>query len=558
MSNKDQEIDLDNISILRNPSINKGTAFTIEERIDFGLVGLLPHVVNTIDDQMGRVLDNFNEQGNQFSKVLVLKELRERNEVLYFKMLATYPEKLLPYVYTPMVGEVAMKFHANFTHPRGIYFAYPEKALVGKIVDSIPSDEIQVIVITDGSRILGLGDMGAGGMAIPIGKLDLYTVFGGIHPEKVLPICIDVGTNNQKLIDDPHYIGWKHARIQGKEYDDFVESIIKALKNRFPSVLLQWEDFAKEHARSLLDRYVDKICSFNDDIQGTAASALVAITAGMKINHSKIQDQKIAILGGGSAGTGIADLILHALTIQGVKEEEAKKNIYIIDIQGLLVSNQPHLDPAQKVFAHSPQEVTDWDLDKDGKIGLLDVIKKKKITVLIGVSGQPNTFTEEMILQMAKNCPHPIIMPLSNPTAKAEAIPADILRWTKGKALIATGSPFDPVDYEGKTYFISQCNNVYIFPGLGLGLIAAHAKKVSIEMFIKACEVVSEEALKYQDGRLFPKISDLREVSKKIGQEIFRLAIKLGLNQRGNLQTVNELIESVIWTPQYKKFKKKK
>ncbi|NBO24793.1 MAG: oxaloacetate-decarboxylating malate dehydrogenase, partial [Chlamydiae bacterium] len=291
MSNKDQEIDLDNISILRNPSINKGTAFTIEERIDFGLVGLLPHVVNTIDDQMGRVLDNFNEQGNQFSKVLVLKELRERNEVLYFKMLATYPEKLLPYVYTPMVGEVAMKFHANFTHPRGIYFAYPEKALVGKIVDSIPSDEIQVIVITDGSRILGLGDMGAGGMAIPIGKLDLYTVFGGIHPEKVLPICIDVGTNNQKLIDDPHYIGWKHARIQGKEYDDFVESIIKALKNRFPSVLLQWEDFAKEHARSLLDRYVDKICSFNDDIQGTAASALVAITAGMKINHSKIQDQ---------------------------------------------------------------------------------------------------------------------------------------------------------------------------------------------------------------------------------------------------------------------------
>jgi malate dehydrogenase (oxaloacetate-decarboxylating) len=552
------EIDLDNMSILRNPSINKGTAFTREERIQLGLLGLLPNVVSTIDEQIKRRMDNFDEQKEEFAKVLLLKDLRERNEILYFSMLKKYPEKLLPYVYTPMVGETAIKFSNYYTSPRGVFFSYPDRDQIEAIVNSIPKKDVQAIVITDGSRILGLGDMGAGGMAIPIGKLDLYTVFGGIDPDKVLPVTLDVGTNNPDLIQDPYYIGWKHARIEGKEYREFVDRVVKALKKRYPHVLLQWEDFKKELARPLLDQYKDEICSFNDDIQGTAASALVAMIAAMKVSGSDITKQKIAILGGGSAGTGIAELILYVLVSKGMTEEQAKKNLYIIDVNGLLQKNDPHLDDAQKVFAHDPNEVKGFDIDQDGKIGLQDVVVKAKITVLIGVSGQANIFTESMIKEMAKNTSHPVVMPLSNPTSKAEATPENLLNWTDGKALIATGSPFKPVEYKGKTHVISQCNNVYIFPGLGLGVIAARAKKVPVEFFIKAVEVVSNAAMKYQDGRLFPKIDELPVVSKEVGLEVAKLAIQMKLHQQGTLETIQSILDSISWTPKYKMFKRKK
>lgn len=552
------EIDGDSLSILRDASVNKGTAFTHEERVSLGLLGFLPHSITTIEHQIERRMENFNEQKDEFAKVLILKDLRERNEVLYFKMLSMFPEKLLPYVYTPMVGETAIRFNSYYTYPRGVFFSYPDHDHIDAIVDSIPKKDIEAIVITDGSRILGLGDMGAGGMAIPIGKLDLYTVFGGIDPQKVLPICLDVGTNNPKLIADPFYIGWKHPRVTGDDYGKFIEKVVSSLKKRYPHVLLQWEDFSKEHARTLLERYENKICSFNDDIQGTAASALVAITAAMKIAQENLQDQKIAILGGGSAGTGIADLILHILKASGLSKSEAKKRIYIIDVEGLLQSNQSGLDDAQKIFAHDPNEVLNFDLDHDGKIGLLDVIKKAKITILIGVSGQPNIFTEEMIKEMSKNCKHPVVMPLSNPTSKCEAIPENIIKWSHGKALIATGSPFPPVEYHGKSYVISQCNNVYIFPGLGLGLIAAQAKKVVVEMFIKAAEIVSSAALKHHDGRLFPKISELKEVSREVGTEVAKLAINMKLNHRGSLETIRNIIDELAWTPKYKQYRKKR
>lgn len=558
MSKNEEEIDLDNFSILLNPTINKGTAFTYEERIELGLLGLLPNIVSTIDEQMQRRLHNFEEIKGDFEKVVFLKDLRERNEVLYFKMLATYPEKFLPYVYTPMVGDAAIKFSSHFTHSRGIFFSYPNKEYIEVIVESIPLEDVQAIVMTDGSRILGLGDMGAGGMAIPIGKLDLYTVFGAIAPKHVLPICLDVGTNNQVLLEDPYYVGWKHPRITGKDYAEFIERVIKALKKRFPKVLLQWEDFSKENARPLLDRYRDKICSFNDDIEGTAASAMVAITTALKISGKEFIQQKIVILGGGSAGTGIADLLLHSLMLQGLSAEEAKKNIYIIDIDGLLLQSNPKLDSAQKMFAHQYQDVKHFDIDGDSVISLEDVVKAVHATILIGVSGQPGVFTKEIITQMKKNTAQPIIMPLSNPTSKAEAIPEDIIKWTDGKALIATGSPFKPVEYAGKTYGISQCNNVYIFPGLGLGLIAAQAKKVTVEMFLKAVEVVSFAAGKYSDGSLFPKIRDLRAVSKDIAVAVAKYVIEAGLQRRGTIATIEKIVDSLAWEPTYKIYKRKK
>lgn len=547
---------LDNLSILRNPSINKGTAFTKEERLELGLLGLLPFVESDIDDQIKRRMSNFDDQKDEFAKVTMLKNLKERNEVLYFKMLSTYPEKLLPYVYTPFVGETALKFSSYYTQSRGIFFAYPDREYIDKIVASIPQKEVQAIVITDGSRILGLGDMGAGGMAIPIGKLDLYTVFGGIDPAKVLPITIDVGTNNPDLLKDPFYIGWRHERITGKEYDDFIDRIVNALKKRYPNVLLQWEDFSKEHARVLLDRYYDKILSFNDDIQGTAASALVAITTAMNIIKGDIKQAKIVILGGGSAGTGIADLLLHAMITHGYSAEEAKKRIFIIDREGLLLNTNPKLDAAQKVFAFSPKDVEGFDLDKDGKIGLLDAIIASKANILIGVSSQTGMFDQKVCEAMAKNTPRPVIMPLSNPTSKSEATPKDILNWTKGQALIATGSPFDPVEYQGKTYFISQCNNVYVFPGLGLGLILAKAKKVPVELFVKAVEVVAAHAMKNQDGRLFPKISDLREVSKAVGLEVAKEVVKMGLSLLDKGASLTDRLKEIVWEPVYKKIKK--
>ncbi len=558
MSFEFEEVDLDNLSILRDPYLNKGTAFSREERIDLGLLGLLPYVVSTMDEQIKKRLQNFDDLKDEFAKVLFLKELRENNEVLYYKIIEKMPEKFLPFVYTPMVGETATHFSRYYTSPRGVFFCYPDRDHVDLIVQSIPKKEIEAIVITDGSRILGLGDLGAGGMAIPVGKLDLYTVFGGIHPEKVLPICLDVGTNNQNLIDDPLYIGWKHPRISGDEFFKFVDLVIKAIKKRYPKVLLQWEDFSKDSARPLLDHYMYEICSFNDDIQGTAASVLVALTSALKLISKELKDQKIAILGGGSAGTGIADLILHAAILAGVKEEEAKKRIFIVDINGLLLKHHVNLDPAQKIFAHDFSEVKEFDQDHDGSVTLLDVVIQAKPLILIGVSGQPNAFNEKVIKEMAKNHERPIIMPLSNPTSKAEAIPKDIINWTDGKAIIATGSPFEPVDYKGKTHVISQCNNVYVFPGLGLGLIASQAKHVPVELFIKAAEVISEEALNYSDGRLFPKISDLAKATKKLGLEIAKLVIQMKIHRRGTLETIEEIIRKLVWVPSYKKIVRKK
>ena len=558
MTREYEEISMDPQAILKNPAVNKGTAFTYEERKSLGLLGLLPYVISNIDEQVQRRYQNFHDQKDEYAKYRMLKNLRERNQVLYFKLLETYPEELLPYVYTPLVGEAAIKFSHYFTQTRGVYFSYPYKDEVDAIVDSIPNFAIQAIVITDGSRILGLGDMGAGGMAIPIGKLDLYTVFAGIDPQKVLPVQIDVGTNNEKLLNDPLYIGWKHKRIEGDEYFHFVEKIVNALKKRYPHVLLQWEDFSKDNARFLLSHFHDKICSFNDDIQGTAASVLAALTTAIKIAKAKFSQQRIAILGGGSAGIGIADLLVKAMVLEGMSEHEAKDLIYIVDIDGLLLSENTKLDSEQKAFARPYSKVEHFDTHKEGKITLLDVARHAKPTILIGVSAQAGAFTEEIIKEMNKSTSHPIIMPLSNPTSKSEATPEDLLKWTHGRALIATGSPFKPVEYQGKTYHISQCNNVYVFPGLGLGVIATESKIVTTEMFLKAVDVLSNYTMKYSDGRLFPKFSELRKVSQMIGVEVAKLATISGLSRTKSDQTPEHLVEKMMWSARYKEYRKKK
>ncbi len=520
--------------ILDNPLINKGTAFTQEERDSLGLHGLLPYHVSSIEEQVVRRYANFMERPSQLAKYTFLSSLQNRNEILFYRLVLEHISEMLPLIYTPTVGEVSLDYSLLYHQHRGIYLSYPLKDKIDEIIAHLPNPDIDVVVATDGERILGLGDVGVGGMAIPLGKLALYTLFGGIHPARSLPIMLDVGTNNQELLNNPLYIGWRHPRISGDEYYAFVDAFVKALKKRFPKVLLQWEDFAKPHARPLLEKYRGQICSFNDDIQGTAAVVLGGILSALKHNKKQLKAQKIAMLGGGSAGLGIANLIVHAMMLGGLSEKEARKNFYIVDIDGLIHTKLDRIDHEQMKFAHNFDEVKGWARSPHGKIALLEVIQHAKPTILIGVSAQPNAFTEDIVKTMASYTQRPIIFPLSNPTSRSEAKPEDLIRWTNGNAIIATGSPFPGVP---------QCNNVYIFPGVGLGVVASGAQQVTDEMFIRAAEVLSEHSplLKDPQAGLFPDLEKLREVSRAI-------AIAVGASA--------ERVDRKMWFPDYPTYTK--
>lgn len=540
--------------ILRDSLLNKGTAFTSEERDRLSLHGLLPYHVSTLEEQVHRRYQNFKAQTSDLTKHLFLSALHNRNEILFYRLVSEHITEMLPYIYTPTVGDVSLHFSYLYTDPRGIYLAYPHRDKMEKIIENISSDEIDVIVVTDGERILGLGDLGTGGMAIPVGKLTLYTLFGGIHPGRTLPVMLDVGTNNPTLLNDPFYIGWRHPRISGKDYDLFVDRFVKAMKKRFPKVLLQWEDFGRNHAQPLLEKYRHQICSFNDDIQGTASVALAALLTAIKMNQAELHQQRIVIFGGGSAGIGIANHFLGAMKASGISEEKAKKEIYVIDIHGLVHEGLPDIPAHQKPFARPREEVSQWKTS--GPITLLDVVKEVHPTVLIGVSTQGGAFTQEVITTMAQYVERPIVFPLSNPTSKCEAHPADLLQWTKGKAIIATGSPFEEVFYDGKKVPIAQCNNVYIFPGVGLGVIACKAKEVSETMFYKAAEILSSHSpmLHTPQGTLFPSFEKLPLISQEIALAVIKVAQDEGLaprTDRTDEKACKKMIASTVWHPHY-------
>lgn len=546
--------------LLDTPILNKSTAFTHEERHALGLEGLLPHRVETIETHLERTREEYSLKTTDVGRHVFLRSLQDTNEVLFHRFLADHLEDLLPIVYTPTVGDACRRFSHIYRHPRGLFVAEPDLHHVDEMLENVARPHPDVIVVTDGERILGLGDQGVGGMGIPIGKLSLYTAFGGIDPARTLPVLLDAGTDNQELLDDPLYMGWHHERIRGERYDRFVDGFVQAVRRHFPHVLLQWEDFARDTATPLLERYRDQILSFNDDIQGTAAVTLAVVLAGLRSTGRTLRDQRICVVGAGSAGTGIAEQVVRALVSAGLDEDDARRRLYLVDRQGLLHDRMEDLEPFQARFAQPHEAVRDWAAAErpgggDGRIELLDVVRHAHPSVLVGVSGQPGLFTEEVVRELAAGCERPVILPLSNPTSRAEARPADLLAWTDSRAMVATGSPFDDVTLEGTTHEIAQANNVYVFPGLGLGTVASGATKVSDEMLTAAAWTLSDAAPCLDDDRgrsLLPALTDVRELSRTIALAVAREAQRHGLAEERSEEELARRVDELRWTPRYR------
>lgn len=539
--------------ILRDPFRNKGTAFTEKERDFFQLHGKLPYHISTIEEQVERRYINFKAQSSDLAKHLFLSALHQRNEILFYKLISEHISEMLPLIYTPTVGDYSVHFSYLYTEPRGLYLSYPQRDQLEQIFSQIEAKEIDVIVVTDGQRILGLGDLGAGGMAIPVGKLSLYTLFGGLHPQHALPILLDVGTDNPTLLNDPLYLGWRHPRIGGEEYDRFIEAFVQAVKKRFPHVLLQWEDFGREHAKPLLDRYRKTLCSFNDDIQGTAAVVLAALHAAVKQNHSQFHEQRIVLFGGGSAGTGIAHYLLGAMEASGIPREKLAQSLYLIDINGLVHTGLTNIPPHQRPFVQNVEEIKKWTIADINHVSLLEVVHAVHPTTLIGVSAQSGVFNENVIKAMARYVERPIIFPLSNPPSKSEAHPLDLLEWTEGRAIIATGSPFKGVSFKGQEVPIAQCNNVYIYPGIGLGAVACKAKEITDTMFYKAAEILGLHSPMHKSpaGTLFPSFENLRSISREIALGVVSVAQEEGLAPKTDPKTREHMVDQIMWTPTY-------
>ena len=512
-SNKTHRISLSGYGLINSPRLNKGTAFTDHERDIFGLHGLLPPHVGTLDEQIDRRIQAFREQPNAFHKYSFLRDLQNSNETLFYALLLRNIEEMLPVVYTPTVGEGCQRFSEIWRKPRGLFLSYPNKHRIDQILSHSRYDGVKCIVVSDGERILGLGDQGAGGMGIPIGKMALYTALGGIHPEHCLPILLDVGTDNEDRLKSPIYIGWTHHRVRGEEYDAFVDVFVNSVKKRWPHVLLQWEDFAGSNAARLLARYKDQLCTFNDDIQGTAAVAAATLLSAINVTGVPLEQQKIAVFGFGTAGIGITNLLEQFMHDKGIPEEEARRHFYAIDRYGLITEKGKDVRPEQLPYARKEEEVRGWR-QPNGEISLQDVIRHAKPSVLIGVSGQGGAFTEDAVREMARNTVRPVIFPLSNPTARCEATPQDLLDWTEGRALIGTGSPFEPVTIWGKKVRIDQTNNSYIFPGLALGIVASKAKRVTDAMVMAAAKELARLVPTQKDKKasLLPSLSDSRQL----------------------------------------------
>jgi malate dehydrogenase (oxaloacetate-decarboxylating) len=542
-------------SPLFDPFENKGTSFSPKERDELGLRGLLPATHSSIDDQVKRRYELFLRKKTPLAKNHLLSRLANTNTTLFYRLFLEHVEEVLPYVYTPTVGDAALEFSIYYETPQhGMYISKHDLSCMDTLFENIDMQEVEVIVVTDGERILGLGDVGIGGMTIPIGKLALYTVFAGIHPKKTLPIFLDVGTNNQNLLKDPLYIGLKEKRLRGQEYDTFIDNFIQSVKKAYPKVLLQWEDFSKDNAKRLLDRYQREILSFNDDIQGTAATALTGILAANHAQPGKLSEKNIVIFGGGSAGLGIANLLVdYLIQYEGLDESQALARLFIVDRLGLITHETSTLFEGQERFIKSSHELKGWSIVDSKKITLNESIINAKACILIGVSGQGNAFCQEVLSSMALNSPRPIIFALSNPTSSSEAHPKSILEVCGDQALIATGSPYAPVQFNGVQRRISQCNNVYIFPSMGLAATSLSLPYIPTVLFIEAALQLAKVRFDFKglgDSELFIPIKDLREVTKQVAVGIGKKALELGLIDMIESE-IQDKIESNIWFPDY-------
>jgi malate dehydrogenase (oxaloacetate-decarboxylating) len=549
---KTLQVSLSGYDLINSPRLNKGTAFSDHERDVFDLHGLLPPHVGNLDEQVDRRLQALAGQSTSFNKYAFLRDLQDTNETLFYALLVRNVEQILPLVYTPTVGEGCQRFSEIWRKPRGLFISYPNKDRIAQILGHPRYDGVKCIVFSDGERILGLGDQGAGGMGIPIGKMALYTALGGIHPEHCLPILLDVGTNNEDRLKSPLYIGWRHHRVRGEEYDAFVDVFVQSVKKRWPHVLLQWEDFAGSNAARFLAQYRDQLCTFNDDIQGTAAVATATLISAINVTGVPLEQQKIVVVGFGSAGIGITNLLARFIQDTGISEDEARNHFYGIDRYGLITENSKDLRPEQRLYARKEQEVQSWR-QPNGEITLLDVVRNAKPSVLIGVSGQAGAFTEQAVREMAKHTTRPVIFPLSNPTSRSEATPQDLMDWTEGRALIGTGSPFEPVNVGGKKIRIAQTNNSYIFPGLALGIVASKAKRVTDTMVKAAAQELVRllPTQKDKNASLLPPLAEARQLGRLIGQAVGRQAIQDGQAQVADEGGLNRELQANIWEPVY-------
>lgn len=539
--------------LLKNPSTNKGLAFTKEERRQLGVDGLLPDQVLEIEQQVQLELEHIRAKSNDLEKYIGLTSLQDLNEVLFYRVLVENLQELLPIVYTPTVGLACQKFSHIVRSARGIWITPSNIERVHEVLESAPFHDIRLLVVTDNERILGLGDLGAGGMGIPVGKLALYVAGAGIHPSKCLPVSLDVGTNNQELLNDPLYNGHRGRRLTGETYFDFVERFVQAARDVFPRAIIQWEDFAKTHSFTLLELYQKRVPSFNDDIQGTAAVTLGGILAALRITGQAIRDQRILFIGAGGACIGIARLTSAAMRQAGATDHEITRAIAAFDSQGLLHAEREIKEPFKREFALSKESVEHYGLAQSSLTNPVEMIRAFKPTVLVGATAQPGAFTRPMIEEMARHVDRPLILPLSNPTSKSECTPKDAFEWTAGRALVATGSPYDDVTYEGKRHVIGQSNNVFIFPGVGLGAIVSETREINDEMFLIAAQTlascVSEERLAL--GAIFPSENDLREVSFQIACAVVRYARDAHLGRVIPDEEIEATIRSGVWYPSY-------
>ena len=540
------------LAVLDDPEVNRGTAFTMDERDSLGLHGLLPSAMETIDQQTARCYEQFKAKDSDVEKWVFLSQLHDSNEVLFYRLVGEHVHEMLPIVYTPTVGAAIQEFSHLFRRPRGVFLNVEDVDGIDRALDAtgLGADDIDLVVASDAEAILGIGDWGVGGIDISIGKLAVYTVAAGIDPRRVLAVGLDVGTNTEVLLNDPRYLGLRRSRVRGAEYDAFIDAYVAAASTRFPKAILHWEDFSGPPARGILARYGDSLCTFDDDIQGTAAVGLACVLAGVRVSGGRLVDQRIVVFGAGSAGVGIADLIALAMTEEGLSAEEAAGRIYLLDRPGLLTSDMTDLYDYQQPYAKDPAAVADWRAD-DGTLGLQQVIDHLHPTMLVGTSGVTGAFNEQAIRSMHEHCERPIILPMSNPTVLAEQTPENLLAWTDGAALVATGSPFGPVERDGTTYRIGQANNALMFPGLGLGVIVCRAATMPPSLFIAAARALAKLADPSDPAKgLLPDIDRLREVSATVAVDVINAATAAGIAQV-QVDDPIEAVHEAMWQPEY-------
>lgn len=545
------EVYLRGQQVLTDPLLNKGSHFTLEERASLGLTGLLPHGVSTLEEEVSRSLESYRRKPDDLERYLFLLGLLNRNETLFYRLLTENLKEMLPIVYTPTVGLACQLLSKIMRRARGVYVHPDNIGAIDEIFRNVPLPRVRLLVVTDGERILGLGDLGADGMGIPVGKVSLYVAAGGLHPACCLPVCLDVGTNNPRLLEDPLYLGYRRPRLEGDEYWSFIEKFVLGVKRNFPDALIQWEDFAKHKAFTLLQRYRERVLSFNDDIQGTGATACAALLTAMRIKGSRFANERFVVVGLGQAGFGTAQHIRTILEEEGLGPEEFRQRIFALDYQGLLLEDDPTLDEWQRPWAQPRAALDGWRLADPNRITLADVVRNTRATVLIGVTAQTGLFDRTVLMQMGENDPRPVIMPLSNPTSNSECTPEEALRFTGGRALVATGSPFPVVHLRGRSVRTSQCNNLYMFPGVGLGALVARAARITDRMFVAAAKRLSAmvTAAQQAQGLLLPDMQDIREASLEVAKAVALEAREAGLGRLASDAEYDQLLRLAQWQP---------